>query len=380
MHRRIALLLASLCAPLASAAVPMPQQAVPSGGVPGALLRKMGRGANVTRWFCYQGGYDDAGHLANYLGAQDAANFRRLGITWVRLCLAPEAVYGEGGAPKAKTMPYVDRATEWFARQGMAVLLDLHDNGQLKLDAPGRKDEDFLAFWRAMALRYKGKGYDRIAFELVNEPVFGKNPGDWTRMQDRAVDAIRAADPKRTVMVSGTGWSGRDTMLAMKPLPRTNLLYTFHCYEPFWFTHQGATWAGDAVKTMSGVPFPSSPEAVEPVALRTPKPYDDYLRDYGRQRWDTAKLREWLGAASAWGRANRVPVVLGEFGAYPPVSPPDSRERWYAAFRAAVRESGLPNAIWGYDDGFGLGRSVAGDGTVRLDPMVQRVFYGSGGR
>lgn len=357
-------------------AVVIPAQG-PDGGVPAPLMQKLGRGANVTRWFCYQPNYTDKNHLANYLGPQDAANFKRLGITWTRLCLSPDAVYGAGGTPKTDVMPYVDRAVDWFARNGMATVLDLHDNGQLKLDAPGRDDADFLAFWRAMTKRYKGKGYDRVAFELVNEPVFEKNPADWARIQNRTVAAIRAVDPKRTIMVSGTKWSGRDTMLAMKPLAQKNLLYTFHCYEPFWFTHQGATWAGDAPKAMTGVPFPVTPESIAPVAARTEKPYDDYLREYGKQRWNAAKLKSWIAEATAWDAKKGVPVVLGEFGAYPPVSPPDSRERWYEAARAAIPK-GLPNAIWGYDDAFGLGRSVEKDGTVKLDPMVQRVFYGGG--
>lgn len=349
--------------------------AAPLGGVPASLMGRLGRGANVTRWFCYQPNYTDPKRMGAYLNAQDAANFRRLGITWVRLCLSPDAVFGTGGTPKGGTMPYLDRAVGWFNGRNMAVVLDLHDNGQLKLDTPGRSDADFLAFWRAMAKRYKGKGYDRMAFELANEPVFDKNPQDWARMQNRAVAAIRVIDPKRTIMVTGTGYGNRDTLLAMKPLPQKNLLYSFHCYEPFWFTHQGATWAGEAPKGMKGVPFPATPENIEPIAQATPKPYDDWLRDLGRKRQGAAFLREFLGAGAAWGRKNGVPVVLGEFGAYPPVSPPDSRKRWFAAFRDAVKASGLPNAIWGYDDGFGLGRSVGSDGKVKVDPMVSRVFF-----
>ena len=354
-------------------AAPMP---VPDGDVPRALLARMGRGVNVTRWFCYQPNYTDPARMGGYLNAQDAANFRRLGVTWVRLCLSPDAVFGPKGTLKPEVLPYLDRAVAWFHGRNMAVLLDLHDNGQLKLDAPGRSDADFLAFWRAMAGRYRGKGYDRTAFELVNEPVFEKNPEAWARMQSRAVTAIRAVDPKRTIMVSGTKWSGRDTLLAMKPLAQRNLLYTFHCYEPFWFTHQGTIWAGDAPKGMRGVPFPATPENIEPAAQGTPKPYDDYLRDLARKRQGAAFLRDWIGSAAAWGRKNRVPVVLGEFGAYPPNSPPDSRERWFAAMRGAIRASGLPNSIWGYDDGFGLGRSVEG-GKVKVDEMVARVFYGA---
>lgn len=35
-----------------------------------------------------------------------------------------------------------------------------------------------------------------------------------------------------------------------------NLIVTVHCYEPFNFTHQGATWAGADVKSLKGIAFP----------------------------------------------------------------------------------------------------------------------------
>ncbi|MER3496068.1 MAG: hypothetical protein C4320_04245, partial [Armatimonadota bacterium] len=212
------------------AALPLVSASVPNGGVPAALLAKMGTGANITRWFCYQGNYNDVKHLTSYLGEADAAAFRRMKITWVRLCIAPEAAYtsvpDRNGTPNAKVMPYVDRAIQWFNRRGMAVLLDLHDNGQLKLDEAGRDPKEFLLFWRETARRYQGKGYDNLAFELVNEPIFEKNPKDWDLMQRKALAAIRLVDPKRTVMVSGTGYSSRDSLLKMGPLPQKNLLYT----------------------------------------------------------------------------------------------------------------------------------------------------------
>ena len=346
----------------------------PSNGVPAALLAKLDRGVNVTRWFCYQGGPGTPEHFQTYMKAGDFAQFKRLGVHFVRLCLAPETVY-DAGKPRAAAMPFVDAGVERLEKAGLAVLFDLHDNGQLKLDSTGDGDA-FVGWWRAVAGRYKGKGETTRVFELVNEPVFDKNPEAWQALQNRTVAAIRAVDPKRTILVSGTGYGGIDGLLKLEPLAQKNLVYSFHCYDPFWFTHQGATWAGEAPKQIKGLEFPANAANVEAVASQMTKPYDDWVRDYGRKDNDAAYLMRRLKSASDWGKAHGVPVLLGEFGEYPPVSPPASRARWFQAMRKAIAALRLPNCLWGYDDGFGLGRSVASDGTIKVDELTAKSLYG----
>jgi hypothetical protein len=120
---------------------------------------------------------------------------------------------------------------------------------------------------------------------------------------------------------------------------------------------------------LKGIPYPSSPEAVaEPLSKITNAEAQNWVRDYGAQRWDRDKLKTQLAGALEWGRQNGVALYCGEFGAYPLVAPPDSRGRWFHDFASVVKESGVGYAVWGWDDGFGFGRRYA-NGKPVLDPV-----------
>jgi endoglucanase len=344
-----------------------------NNGVPESLWRHFTTGVNITRWFCYQPNYD-ANHLTTYLVPADYDRFKRLHLGFVRLCLSPEAVY-DNGALNTTNAPYLDSALTNLTSANLAVLFDLHDNGQLKLDDPGKDNTAFVNFWVDVAKHYKGKFERTVVFELVNEPQFNKNPDVWYALQQQTVDAIRAVDPARTVMVSGTSWSGIDTLASMTKLPEKNLIYTYHCYDPFFFTHQGASWVGEYPGKFKDVPFPSSPEAVAAMLNEVDQKYWPALKDYGEKRYGQAYLQERLAKAQDWAKAHDVPVVLGEFGSYPPVAPRASRIRWFAAMRQTIESEHVAASVWGYDDAMGLGRRLLPDGALWLDPVTIANLY-----
>jgi endoglucanase len=318
---------------------------------------------------------NDQAYFKSYMKPADYINFKRLGVTFVRLCLSPEVIY-DNGHIKQSNIAAVDAAVKDLTDHNLLVLFDLHDNGQLKLDQADHDNQGFITFWQDIARHYKGKYKNSVVFELLNEPIFQKNPEVWYALQPKAIDAIRAIDASRTILVASTSWNGIDTMVKMKPLAQKNLIYSAHCYDPFFFTHQGASWVGPYPKDMKQVPFPSSPEAVAAILDKNDAQFRPALQDYGKQHYDAAYLRSRIKLIADFGRKNHVPVVLGEFGAYPPVSPPESRANWFRAMAAALRAEHVPYAIWGYDDALGLGRKVEPNGSISLDPVVLKSFYG----
>jgi endoglucanase len=343
-------------------------------GVPEALMNRLATGVNVTRWFCYVPPGDQDAHLTHYLGGADYDEFKRLGVKFVRLCISPDLIYS-GGKPSDK-LAKIDAALDQLFSHHLAVIWDLHDNGQLGLDKPGHDNSGLITFWSAIAEHYKGSHYSDLVFEVVNEPVFIQKPDDWYQLQSKAVEAIRSQDPDRTIMVTSTYWSSIDTLQKMPALPEKNLIYTVHCYDPFFFTHQGAEWVDNTPKDFNSVPFPSSPQAVKAILSKNDSKYAATLEEYGKHRYDGAYLRARLMLAKDWGEVHHVPILLGEFGSYPKVSPPESRARWFEDMRAAIASLNLPNSIWGYDEGLGLGRTVQQDGSLWFDPITLRDFFG----
>ncbi len=334
----------------------------------------MKEGVNITRWMCYQSDYTKQG-CENYLSPQDFQTFRKLKIDYVRLCVSPEFIFNHG-APTSERVSWLDGAINKLVAAKLVVLLDLHDNGQLGIDKEGADNRPFVAFWVAMAKHYKAKHEGQVVFELVNEPVFENNESTWWDLQKATIAAVRKVDKSRVIVATGTGWGGIDGLVRHEPVAGANLIYSAHCYDPFQFTHQGATWAGEDPKHYKNFPFPSSPEAVAKMIDTIEDKYKDTAKWYGEQRFGQAYLQGRIDLVANWGRKHHVPVFMGEFGAYPIVSPPESRAAWFRMMRVAFKSAKLSPCLWGYDDGFGLGREVTA-GNLSLDPVTIKNFYGS---
>jgi hypothetical protein len=72
------------------------------------------------------------------------------------------------------------------------------------------------------------------------------------------------------------------------------------------------------------------------------------------------QVRSALKTAADWGKANRRPIFLGEFGAYEKADP-DSRVRWTGAVRAEAEKLGLSWAYWEFGAGFGIYNRMVGE-------------------
>ena len=349
-------------------------QAVAPTEVPAERLARLATGANVCRWF-RSPRRDSPTHFDNYIPESEAALMARLGLKHVRLCVAPRVLMdATTGAVREDRAPQLDAAIRRFHRAGLLVVVDLHNENRADELSPEWQDA-FVKFWSALAARLSAFDPNLTILEIVNEPVFDRREGEWNSLNARLAAAIRQSAPRHTILTSGPNWGGIDGLKKLQLLPDKNVIYSFHCYDPFAFTHQGATWSSDDVKPLRGVPYPSSPEAVASVleALADQPRSRGLIERYGRERWNREKLAARFQEGMAWGKRNGVPLYCGEFGVFPSYAQPEHRANWFRDFGAVLAENGVGWAVWGWDEGFGLNRRTV-EGKVVVDTVVAQAL------
>lgn len=168
----------------------------------------------------------------------------KCGFTHIRLCFSRDLL-------QSRKPPYefhdrgfdlLFRAVSMIRAHEMAVILDLHElpAPEFKKD-PSLKDV-FLAFWRETSRRCRDLPAD-VFYGLLNEPIT-YDPTFWRALAIEAIKALRENDARRPVLVAGDAWGSLESLVAMGDLNLPNIIYDFHFYCPFAFTHQGAGWGG----------------------------------------------------------------------------------------------------------------------------------------
>ncbi len=329
-----------------------------NNGVPVKRLAELSKGVDVTQWFQVYSKVDNS-HYKNYMSDAEIALIAKLGLHHVRLCISPNFLYNPQ-APAAISNEHIkllETAIHRFLQHNLAVIVDMHNTDKQDTENNAQWVAGYPTFWGVLASKLSNLDPNRVFFEILNEPVFQGREWQWFELQDRCIAAIRKSAPKNTIIVTGPDWGGIDGLLKLTPVADRNVVYSFHFYDPFTFTHQGATWAGPIPPLLKGIPYPSSPKLVANALAQITNPdARAWVKQYGDERWDKAKLASRLDKALEYAHQNNVSLYCGEFGAYALVAPPASRSRWFHDFASVLKASGIGYAVWGWDDSFGFGR------------------------
>jgi len=137
----------------------------------------------------------------------------------------------------------IDWAVQQATSRGLSLILDFHNYDEL-MDQPPQNRERFLGIWKQVAERYKSAS-SKVFFEVLNEPNGALEPF-WNDYQKQAIAVIRKSNPTRALIVGPTGWNSPWKLSSLELPDDKNLIVTFHNYEPFRFTHQGAEWVDGA--------------------------------------------------------------------------------------------------------------------------------------
>ena len=135
---------------------------------------------------------------------------------------------------------------DWCVAQarlrGLKIIINVHHYDELN-NNPAAEWNRALAIWGQIANRYRNEP-NTVFFEILNEPhgAFNANPAQWNLFMADALTVIRATNPSRKVLVGPTFWNSIGSLGTFFPPNDPNLIVSVHYYDPFAFTHQGATW------------------------------------------------------------------------------------------------------------------------------------------
>jgi endoglucanase len=331
-----------------------------SNVVPNSSLAK---GINLSNWF---NDYSSSSQFANRFTPATLQLIKQKGFTYVRLPIGSTILFNASNPAvlNSTNIIMVDNAVQNCINAGLAVMINLHpwqnDTDSLLAASPAFTDKIAL-YWKAVANYFKKYDTSKIYFEILNEPhasaggFTAQGYNWWQPVQGKIITAIREATPYHYIIAGGEGWNSIDGLKQLSVYPYANIIYNFHFYEPFLFTHQGASWAG-WVPAMLGnnIPYPSSPEAVAPlVAAASNTELKNALTWYGNQRINIDTLDRWVKFAADWATANKVTIIANEFGSYSPYAPRQSRLAYLHDVRTVFEKYKIGWAMWECDEGFG---------------------------
>lgn len=305
------------------------------------------KGLNLSDWFNVS---DIRYFKADTYTDMDFDNLKSLGIDALRLPLNFPVFMG--GAPEYKFsdsfLTALDKAVDMALKRDMYVILDQHSYYGSRMFPEGYGEQLVSAGLRQLAQRYKDRS-DHLIIELFNEPGGTYLESNWPEMQKRLIAEIRAIDKNRILIVTGYGCM-IDELMKLPEYDDTRLIHTFHFYNPFIFTHQGANWDNNPLQHIGAVDFPydATTMPAAPEFFNGNAEYTEYYNSYPAQGTEKY-IGDLLMNVYSWASQHGKLLFCGEFGTLTS-APSGSRARWYKTVCDYFAAYGISWTAWEYRD------------------------------
>ena len=201
-------------------------------------------------------------------------------------------------------------------------------------------------------------------------------PETWNALLRRTVAELRELAPARPLIVGGTRWNSCETLKALPVFDDPNIIYTFHHYEPFEFTHQQGVLQAAPLYYNRAMPYPGDIERYRDFQRFVHHAEDPYP---GLERMDEKYLATALAPAFSFRTAHPEKVLwCGEFGTIRHCKV-EYRENFMRDSIRLFKEHGIPYCVWNYlstpNDGNRF--SLVDDDTRKiLSPEMARIIRG----
>lgn len=256
---------------------------------------------------------------------KDLLTLKRAGFDTVRIPVKWSA-HARKDAPYAlspETLKRLDQVIRQANNAGLNVIINVHHYDEISINA-NKHLPRLYGIWDQLISHYRNAP-DTVMFEFLNEPHTSMSASRVNEMNREILKRVRAVSPERWVVLGGGQWGTLDGLLATNPPYDERAIVTFHYYDPFEFTHQGAPWAHKKVP----------------------------LGQKWGSRSDRQKLANDFARAARWRDQVGMPLLLGEFGVYEAV-PNIYRAEWTERVRRTSEEVDFGWCYWEFGAGMGV--------------------------
>ena len=321
------------------------------------------KGVNLGGWISQFDKYSIE-HFDTFITEKDIEYIASLGFDHVRVPVDYNVLEDEEGNVKENGFGYLQSCLDWCKKYGLHMLIDLHECYGYSFD-PLKKDMDrakffydkalqdrFMNLWREIAKRF-GQYSETVAFEPLNEVVLESVADAWNDILARFIALIREYSKDIWIVCGGVCYNSVLTVPLLKVPFDEKIVYNFHCYEPFPFTHQGAYWVEqmpsdfridypadmDTYKERSKVIDPDMGGAIFKVKVDKLGP--DFFETIFKPALEKSKQDD-------------IPLYCGEYGVID-LADNHGKIRWLKDIHTVFEKYGIGNALWNYKEkDFGL--------------------------
>ena len=328
----------------------------------------------------------DMEHFETYITEADVINIKSLGFDHIRIGFDQIVLEESPYVYRERIFELIREFAEHCEKHGIRLVLNMHKaignycdiKEEFTLFDSEELQKRFIAIWVEFEKRFSDM--PEVMFELLNE-VRDVEPELWNNLCEDTLKAIRERNPERVVIIGSTRWNHCEELSRLRLYDDENVIYTFHVYEPFEFTHQRGVLVDRTLYYNRRMQYPCDDIERYRDYHRLIRNDPSFVAYPEYDRIDRKLLEDILRPAIEFVKEHPDKLLWnGEFGT---IRHTDitSRENYMRDVIAICRENGIPYCVWNYlstpNDGNRF--SLVDDDTRKiLSERLGRVLVGKG--
>ena len=293
----------------------------------------------------------DMEHFETYISEKDIKNISGMGFDHVRVGFDQIVLESAPYVYRDEIIALLKNFVSWCKKYSLTPVLNLHKAignycdiaEDVTLLENAELQDRFIAMWLKLEEVFEDE--QSVMFELLNE-VRNVDPALWNDLAEKTLKALREKNKTRWIIIGSTCWNSPAKLEDLRVYDDENVIYTYHNYEPFEFTHQRGVLQSAPLYYNRKMEYPS--EDIERyrdykrMVAGEIEPYSEY------EKIDIDFLRDRMKGAAEFVKKHPEKILwLGEFGT---IRHADikSRENYMRDVISIAKESDIPYCVWNY--------------------------------